>query len=80
MVSSIGLGEIPTCYLKLIRKEGGLKRGGGRKDLRLGYICVCEMFFPDIRTDGGWFGSWYHGDPGLRVSFALTELKLKAYR
>jgi len=35
MVSSIGLGEIPTCYLKLIRKEWGGRMGwrGGRDEL-----------------------------------------------
>jgi len=42
-------------------------------NLRLGYICICEMFFPDIRTNGSWFGGWYHRDPGLRVSFAVRE-------
>jgi hypothetical protein len=50
------------CWDGVKRKE--------RVDLRLGYICICEMFFPDFRTDGGWFSGWYHRDPGLRVSFA----------
>jgi len=47
-------------------EEGGV-------NLRLGYICICEMFFPDFGTDGSWLGGWYHRDPGLRVSFALRE-------
>ena len=75
MVSSIGLGEIPTCYLKLIRKKCGVGCGerGGKDDLRLGYICLYEMFLPDCRTDGGSFGGWYHWDPSLTVSLTWFE-------
>ena len=42
MVSSIGLGEIPTCYLKLIRKECGV--GCGEEGERTTYDLDTSAF------------------------------------